>query len=83
MWPFATTCWNSPGKICGDILQDQYKCGFQPVNRQHYRDYVGLRCGFYEDDPFPLVQCFWPDKEQHLPWDDGCNEYVKLPAVAL
>jgi len=32
---------------------------------------------FYEHDPFPLVQCFWPDKESRLPWEDGCDDYVK------
>jgi uncharacterized protein DUF4262 len=32
---------------------------------------------FYEDDPFPLMQCFWPDKEGRFPWDDGCDDYVR------
>jgi hypothetical protein len=67
----------NPGNSYADILQDPFKCAFQAVDRQFYRDYVGYALWFYENDRFPLVQCFWPDKEQRLPWDSGCDEYVK------
>jgi hypothetical protein len=60
-----------------DILSNPYACSFREVNRRYYRDYVGYALWFYEDDPFPLLQCFWPDKENHLPWDNRCNEYVR------
>jgi len=60
-----------------DILQDPYRCAFREVDRQHYSDYVGYALWFYEHDPFPLMQCFWPDKKGLFPWDDGCNHYVK------
>jgi hypothetical protein len=60
-----------------DILQDPYRCVFREVDRQHYSEYVGFALWFYEDDPFPLMQCFWPDKKGLFPWDDGCNDYVK------
>jgi hypothetical protein len=60
-----------------DILQDPYLCAFREVHRNHYRDYVGYALWFYEDDSFPLLQCFWPDKKGLFPWDEGCNDYVK------
>jgi hypothetical protein len=63
--------------VYADILNDPYKCAFREVNPQHYRDYVGFALWFYEDDPFPLLQCFWPDKQNRLPWENSCNEYVK------
>ena len=66
-----------PGGEYSDILQDPYRCAFREVDRASYRDYVGYALWFYERDPFRLVQCFWPDKDQHLPWDADCNEYVK------
>jgi len=42
-----------------DILSDSYKCAFRLVQRSHYRDYFGSALWFYEDDPFPTLQCFW------------------------
>lgn len=32
--------------------------------------------GFYKNEPFPVLQCFWPDKEGHHPWDPACNADV-------
>jgi hypothetical protein len=68
--------YDSP-KEYGDILQEPYQCVFREVHRNHYRDYVGYALWFYEDDPFPMLQCFWPDKKGLFPWDVGCNDYVK------
>jgi hypothetical protein len=60
-----------------DILNDPYKCTFRLVQRSHYRNYLGSALWFYEDDPFPTLQCLWPDKAGKFPWDDGCNAFVK------
>jgi hypothetical protein len=65
------------GEKYADILQDPYKCAFRQVPRARYRDYVGYALWFYEDDLFPLLQCFWPDKEGRFPWDNGCDDYVR------
>lgn len=55
------------GKEYADILQNPYKCVFRDVRRDHYRDYVGYASWFYETDSFPLMQCFWPDKDRSIP----------------
>jgi hypothetical protein len=60
-----------------DILQDPFRSTLKPFERAAYRDFVGYALWFYENDEFPLLQCFWPDKQHRLPWNDGCNEYVK------
>jgi hypothetical protein len=60
-----------------DILQDPFRCTFRAFERAAYRVFVGYSLWFYENDEFPLLQCFWPDKQLHFPWDDGCNEFVK------
>lgn len=60
-----------------DILQAPYRCAFKEVHRCHYRDHVGYAMWFYEKDAFPLLQCFWPDKQGLFPWEAGCNDYVK------
>jgi hypothetical protein len=66
-----------PGPNYSEILQEPYRCTFKEVHPNHYRNYVGYALWFYEDDAFPLVQCFWPDKEGRFPWEEGCNEDVK------
>ena len=65
------------GEDYGDVLRDPYKCTFRRVNRNHYRDYFGYALWFYENDSFPILQCFWPDKKDQFPWDEACNNYVK------
>jgi Domain of unknown function (DUF4262) len=65
-----------PGTDYSDILQEPYKCTFREVHPTHYRNYVGYALWFYENDAFPLLQCFWPDKAGRYPWDEGCNDYV-------
>ncbi|MFZ0885590.1 MAG: DUF4262 domain-containing protein [Candidatus Acidiferrales bacterium] len=60
-----------------DILNAPYKCAFRTVERTHYRDYLGYALWFYENDPFPTMQCFWPDKTAKFPWDEGCNAFIK------
>jgi hypothetical protein len=60
-----------------DILQEPYRCAFRRVATQRYKDYVGYALWFYECSDFPLLQCFWPDREGRFPWDEGCNAFVK------
>jgi Domain of unknown function (DUF4262) len=57
--------------------QRLYKCAFRSGTREHYRDHVGYALWFYENDPFPLMQCSWPDKAGSFPWGEGCSSYVK------
>lgn len=60
-----------------DILSDPYRCAFRLVQRKHYRNYLGSALWFYEDESFPTMQCFWPDKAGRFPWDESCNSTVR------
>jgi hypothetical protein len=64
------------GHDYADILTGPFSCAFKCVQRNHYRDHVGYALWFYETDGFPLLQCFWPDKQFRFPWNEGCNDYV-------
>lgn len=65
-----------PGHNYSGILQEPYRCTFKEVHPNHYRNYVVYALWFYGDDAFPLVQCFWLDKEGRSTWEEGCNEHV-------
>jgi hypothetical protein len=48
-------------------------CQFRPVDPSYYRDYLGWAIWFYKADPFPVLQCFWPDRQGRYPWDPVCD----------
>jgi|CZKL01.1.fsa_nt_gi hypothetical protein len=66
-----------PERPYSGILQLPHTCAFKEVHTNHYRDYVGYALWFYEEDPFPLLQCFWSDEEGRFPWEEGCSEYAR------
>jgi Domain of unknown function (DUF4262) len=51
-------------------------CQFRPVDASRYADYLGWALWFYNGDSFPVLQCFWPDREGHYPWDPACSAGV-------
>jgi len=72
-----TGCRYEIGEVYNDILEDPYRCTFKQVDPSHYREHVGYALWFYAPDRFPLMQCFWPDKESRFPWGEACEDYVK------
>ena len=55
-----------------DWVLNNYNCWSKPVQKKWYCDLLGYARWFYrtqeEDDNFPCVQAFWPDKHGHYPW---------------
>jgi hypothetical protein len=51
-------------------------CRFRPVQSRYYTAHFGWAIWFYEGDPFPVLQCFWPDKEGKYPWEASCSQFV-------
>jgi len=64
-----------PGNEYQDIFA-RCGCQFRIVDTSHYRPYLGWAIWFYEADPFPVLQCFWPDHEGHYPWGPACDPGV-------
>jgi hypothetical protein len=63
-----------PDKLYDDIAANSYQVTFREVRRSDYADYVNYSLWFYERDPFPLLQCIWPDEHHRFPWDQGASE---------
>jgi Domain of unknown function (DUF4262) len=66
-----------PEVMYDDLLESPYRCTFRPVSPTQYRSHVGYALWFYDPDRFPLLQCFWTDKDVRFPWDEGCDAYVQ------
>ncbi len=64
-----------PGNEYQDIFA-RCGCQFRPVDTSHYKSYLGWAIWFYNGEPFPVLQCFWPDQEGHYPWDPACSPGV-------
>lgn len=44
---------------------------FVEVDPAHYKEYVGYALWLYDGPDFPMLQCVWPLKSGHFPWDEG------------
>lgn len=62
-----------PGPLYEDIFAS-CSCVFRPVLEDHFSEYVGYSLWFYDGDPFPVLQCFWPDPKGRFPWERDCDD---------
>lgn len=42
---------------------------FKTVDPKHYEEYCGYARWLYRGSNFPMLQCVWPLKSGHYPWD--------------
>ena len=55
-----------------DILEG-FDCEFREVAISYYRELFGWAKWFYRGTNFPALQCVWPDKKGHFPWEPDFN----------
>jgi hypothetical protein len=58
-----------PDTEYADLLE-AFDCAFRTVDLSWYSWVLGYARWFYEGDSFPALQCIWPDKEHHFPWQE-------------
>jgi hypothetical protein len=58
-------------------LLEGYTCAFRAVHPRQFRVTCTWTLWFYEHYNFPVLQLFWPDKQNKLPWEDGFNEQLR------
>ena len=61
-----------PGSRYSYIVAN-FDCEFRTVHPSHYHALLGYAEWFYPDANFPVVQCIWPDKGGHFPWQPDFN----------
>lgn len=49
------------GKSYSNVIEN-YDVVFRTVAGKWYSDYLGQAIWFYQNPEFPVIQCFWPDK---------------------
>jgi Domain of unknown function (DUF4262) len=50
-------------------LVEDYACQFKSVNVIWYYPFLVSASWFYQDLDYPVLQCFWPDKNSSYPWE--------------
>lgn len=65
-----------PKKAYQGIFDDR-ECQFRVLHGSHYREYLGWSIWFYQNLDFPVLQAFWPDEENHFPWDEYGDGWIR------
>ena len=66
-----------------DEVLDGYVCTFRRVLPAHYPAHLGYAKWFYKSREFPAIQCVWPDKAGHFPWQAECEPGIVRLQPAL
>jgi hypothetical protein len=59
-----------------DDIAEGMRIAFIPVDRRHYREYLGYAGWFYASikADFPALQMVWPDKQGRFPWEPNYDQ---------
>ena len=60
-----------------DQILQGYSCIFRTVPPDVFPDYLGYAMWFYRPNPFPVLQCVWPDSQHRFPWHPDCQSGVR------
>src|SRR5262249_26135639 len=52
-------------------LIEAYSCTFKPVHVVWHYPFLCYADWFYKGTDYPVLQCIWPDKKSHYPWEAG------------
>jgi hypothetical protein len=56
-----------------DAFLEAYAVTFRRVPDYQYGAYLGWGRRFYRDEPFPVLQLIYPDREGRWPWQEGVS----------
>lgn len=56
-----------PGDFTASLL-DGAMCCFVKIGAEAYPEYLGYAVWLYSHQAFPALQCIWPDRQGHFPW---------------
>lgn len=60
------------GNRANELLAN-VECEFKKIESKWIRQTMGYAVWFYGDDDFPVLQCVYPDLENHFAWENGFN----------
>ena len=70
------------GAVSDEFLEG-YAVTFRAVPEYQYAAYLGHGCRVYEQQPFPVLQMIYPDRDGRWPWQDGVTESFRANQPVL
>lgn len=58
-----------------------YEAAFLDVDAKWFSPFMGWAQWYHEGGHFSAVQCAWPDKDHHLPWDQQYRDPRSQPLL--
>lgn len=71
-----------PDQRYSEILSGDYQVMFKPLKDSAYPEYAGIATDYYER-PFRIYVMLWPDKNNVLPTESGCQLTVQDEALKI
>ena len=71
-----------PHQRTKNILKGGYEVIFKPLKKEQYAYYIGQAQMYYEK-PFRTYVMFWPDRNNVLPIEEGCELNVQDEALDI
>ena len=71
-----------PNKRLSGILSGDYEVLFKPIHEADVPEYAGIASDYYHK-PFRIYIMFWPDKNNVLPTEPGCELTVQDEALKI
>ena len=65
-----------------NVIGGDFEVMFKPVAQAGFDSHLGAAQGFY-NVPFRALVMFWPDKDNRLPFDAGCENTVQNEALTI
>ncbi|MEZ5320962.1 MAG: DUF4262 domain-containing protein [Microthrixaceae bacterium] len=60
-----------PVGVFDGLLDNGLRCALLPVDRDEHPAMFGGADAFYGESGYRVMQFVWPDRDGHLPWEDG------------
>lgn len=71
-----------PNKRLPNVIGGDFEVLFKPIVGSAYEDYLGTAVRYY-GKPFRAQVMFWPDKNNKLPQDEGCEVTIQDEALQI
>ena len=66
----------------GDVLEG-YDVVLRAISPAAFDSYLGAGVRFYEDQPFPALHVYWPDRAGRFPWEAGVDAWTRWAQPTL
>ncbi len=72
----------NPNEKTGDVVAGDFEAIFKPLKEEFFSEYAGIAKQYYKR-PFRVFVMLWPDRNNILPTEPGCELTVQNEALQI